>query len=84
MTPNSSDRPTFQQTIADILESIAQEEMAIANIMNAEGGKLHELVGQYSGQKMEFQQLLGAFREQRGKAQERTRDGARQKPARHA
>ncbi|WP_317855424.1 hypothetical protein [Chakrabartyella piscis] len=45
--PDGKNRPTFEETIVDLLESIALEEMAMAHIMNAEGEKLQEVVKKY-------------------------------------
>ena len=45
--PEGTNRPTLDQTIVDLLESIALEEMAMAHIMNAEGEKMQEVVKQF-------------------------------------
>ena len=45
--PESKHRPNLDETIVDLLESIAMEEMAISHIMNAEGEKLQALVKSY-------------------------------------
>lgn len=42
--PDGKDRPTFDQTIIDLLESVALEEMAISHLLNAEGEKMQEIV----------------------------------------
>lgn len=46
--PDGKNRPNFNQTIIDLLESIALEEMAIAHIINAEGEKLQEVTKRYA------------------------------------
>ncbi|MFI3324616.1 MAG: hypothetical protein R3Y35_00405 [Clostridia bacterium] len=46
--PDGKNRPSFDNTIIDLLESVALEEMAIAHIMNAEGEKLQEIIKKYS------------------------------------
>ncbi len=45
--PDGKNRPTYDETIIDLLESIALEEMAIAHILNAEGEKLQELIKRF-------------------------------------
>lgn len=46
--PEGKNRPSLDNTIIDLLESIALEEMAIAHIMNAEGEKLQEIIKKYN------------------------------------
>ncbi|MGL4345638.1 MAG: hypothetical protein ACRCTE_10595 [Cellulosilyticaceae bacterium] len=45
--PDGKNRPNFEETIIDLLESVALEEMALAHMMNAEGEKMQELVRQF-------------------------------------
>lgn len=46
--PEGKNRPSYQDTIIDLLESIALEEMALSHILNAEGEKLQEIVSLFS------------------------------------
>ncbi len=46
--PDGKNRPTFDETLIDLLESVALEEMAIAHLMNAEGEKMQEVIRQYA------------------------------------
>ncbi len=45
--PEGIHRPSWGETVVDLLESIALEEMAIAHMMNAEGEKAQEVVRRY-------------------------------------
>ncbi len=45
--PEGKYRPSWRETVIDLLESVALEEMAIAHIMNAEGEKAQEVVRRY-------------------------------------
>ena len=47
--PDGKNRPNFDETMIDLLESIALEEMAIAHIINAEGEKMQEVIKQFAG-----------------------------------
>ncbi len=47
--PEGKFRPSWNETVIDLLESIALEEMAIAHLMNAEGEKAQEVVRRYGG-----------------------------------
>lgn len=38
-------RPTLEDAVIELLESIAMEEMALANLINAEADKLQAFVG---------------------------------------
>lgn len=55
--PDGKNRPTLDETIIDLLESIALEEMAIAHILNAEGEKLQEVIKRYSFKDLCFDKL---------------------------
>ncbi|MFI3213173.1 MAG: hypothetical protein R3Y24_07505 [Eubacteriales bacterium] len=55
--PDGKNRPSFDQTIIDLLESIALEEMAIAHMMNAEGEKTQELIKRFGCCDIGFCQL---------------------------
>ena len=55
--PDGKNRPTFDQTMIDLLESIALEEMALAHVMNAEGEKMQEIVKRFSCQDLCYCQL---------------------------
>lgn len=55
--PDGKNRPSFDETIIDLLESIALEEMAIAHMMNAEGEKTQELIRRFGCCDIGFCQL---------------------------
>lgn len=55
--PENFNRPTLDETIVDLLESIALEEMAIAHIMNAEGEKLQEVIKRFGSKELCYYQL---------------------------
>ena len=55
--PDGKNRPSYHETIIDLLESIALEEMAIAHIMNAEGEKLQEITRRFGCHELHFPQL---------------------------
>ena len=55
--PDNKNRPTFDETMIDLLESIALEEMALAHVMNAEGEKLQETIRRFSCQDLCYCQL---------------------------
>ncbi len=55
--PDGANRPNFNETIIDLLESIALEEMAIAHILNADGEKAQELIQQFACNKICFDDL---------------------------
>lgn len=43
--PQNKHRPTIDETIIDLLESIALEEIALSHIINAEAEKIQAFVG---------------------------------------
>lgn len=55
--PDGKNRPNIDETIIDLLESIALEEMSIAHILNAEGEKLQALVKRFSCHELTFCEL---------------------------
>lgn len=55
--PSGENRPNCHETMIDLLESIALEEMAIAHLMNAEGEKLQEIVKRFGSEDIYFCQL---------------------------
>lgn len=59
--PEGKYRPNIDQTIIDLLESIALEEMAMAHILNAEGEKLQEAVKRFSCRDVCFSQIEDCF-----------------------
>lgn len=61
--PEGKYRPTWNETVVDLLESIALEEMAIAHIMNAEGEKVQEVVKRYGGQDIGYGELHRSCRD---------------------
>ncbi|MGL5675921.1 MAG: hypothetical protein ACRDDX_05890 [Cellulosilyticaceae bacterium] len=55
--PDGKNRPTFDQTMIDLLESVALEEMALSHVMNAEGEKLQEVIKRFSQNSLCYCQL---------------------------
>ena len=55
--PEGIHRPTLDQTIIDLLESVALEHLAVAHIINAEGEKTQAIVQQYSLNNIDCSQL---------------------------
>lgn len=55
--PEGTNRPTFDETIIDLLESIALDHMSLSHIMNAEGEKLQELINKYACEEIGYGQL---------------------------
>lgn len=55
--PQGTHRPSFGETIVDLLESIALEEIAISHILNAQGEKLQALIQQYSACSLSPEQM---------------------------
>lgn len=55
--PDGKNRPSLDETIIDLLESIALEEMSIAHIMNAEGEKLQAVVKRYNCKDVSYSDL---------------------------
>lgn len=64
--PEGSNRPSFDETMIDLLESIALEEMAIAHIMNAEGEKLQEVIKRFGCCDVGFCQLHDSCKSTQG------------------
>lgn len=63
--PDGKHRPNFDETIIDLLESIALEEMAMAHIMNAEGEKMQEIIKKFACREICFSQIQESFDEVR-------------------
>lgn len=64
--PDGKNRPTFDQTMIDLLESIALEEMALSHVMNAEGEKLQEVIKRYAQENLCFCQLEASCKTTQG------------------
>lgn len=64
--PDGKYRPEFDETMIDLLESIALEEMALSHVMNAEGEKMQEVIRQYSMDNICFCQLEEANKSANG------------------
>ncbi len=45
--PKGTNRPSLDETLIDLLESIALEEMALAHLINAEAEELQAFVGKH-------------------------------------
>lgn len=56
--PDGKNRPSFNETIIDLLESIALEEMAISHILNAQGEKTQEIIKRFSCKDISYDELL--------------------------
>lgn len=56
--PEGIHRPSTQETVVDLLESIALEEMAISHILNAQGEQMQALIQQFSSCSLSSTQLL--------------------------
>lgn len=61
--PAGTHRPTLEQTVIDLLESIALEEIAISHILNAQGEKAQAIIKQYECNALEYSDLLCGFRD---------------------
>ena len=61
--PEGVNRPTIDETIIDLLESIALEEMAMAHIMNAEGEKMQEVIKKFGCEDITNTQLADNCRD---------------------
>ncbi|MFI3226099.1 MAG: hypothetical protein R3Y09_01705 [Clostridia bacterium] len=61
--PEGKNRPNLDETVIDLLESIALEEMAMAHILNAEGEKLQEIVKRFSCKEVCFSQIEDCFKD---------------------
>lgn len=55
--PKGEHRPTFDETVIDLLESVALEEMAISHIINAEGEKMQEVIKKYNSNEISYHQV---------------------------
>lgn len=55
--PEGKHRPNLEETVIDLLESIALEEMAMAHILNAEGEKLQAVVKRYSCKDISYNEV---------------------------
>lgn len=55
--PEGKHRPTMQQTMIDLLESVALEEIAISHILNAQGEKTQEVIKKYATCNISYEQL---------------------------
>lgn len=58
--PEGKYRPSLPETVVDLLESIALEEIAISHILNAQGEKVQEIVKKYDLCKIDFSQMVYA------------------------
>lgn len=52
--PEGKYRPCIEETMIDLLESIALEEIAISHVLNAEGEKLQAILGKYQCAQIDF------------------------------
>ena len=56
--PDGTNRPSLEEVIIDLFESIALEEMAISHILNAEGEKLQSIVCGFKNNALDICQLI--------------------------
>ncbi|MFV0274822.1 MAG: hypothetical protein ACK5HL_01090 [Bacilli bacterium] len=59
--PENKYRPSFNETIIDLLESIALEETALSHILNAQGEKLQHAVRKSKCEKISLCELEESF-----------------------
>lgn len=55
--PENINRPSFDELIIDLLESVALDHMALSHLINAEGERLQELINKYACNEIEYCQL---------------------------
>lgn len=55
--PENFNRPSRDETIIDLLESIALDHLALSHIMNAEGEKLQEMLSKFACDEISYHQL---------------------------
>ncbi len=61
--PDGRNRPTMPETIIDLLESIALEEMALAHIINAEGERKQEIIKRFGAKEIRYCDVEQSFKD---------------------
>ncbi len=60
--PESKHRPSMEETIIDLLESIALEEIALSHILNAQGEKLQHVINISKSECLDINDIELAFK----------------------
>ncbi len=60
--PEGKFRPSMEETIIDLLESIALEEMALSHILNAQGEKLQHFIKLSKNECITFNDIEQSFK----------------------
>lgn len=60
--PDGKNRPEIEETIIDLLESIALEEMAISHVLNAQGEKMQAVIHKYKCSEIDLNTMNEASR----------------------
>ncbi len=60
--PDGKNRPSMDETVIDLLESIALEEIALSHILNAQGEKLQHTVDRGKKNQIHINEIEKAFK----------------------
>lgn len=58
--PENSNRPSTEEMIIDLLESVALDHMALSHILNAEGERLQEMLNKYACDEINYCELASS------------------------